>query len=130
MEFPKTHRYIDFVRIYTKDYLGGVCIDPVTAFSNCLKINQGNCYIVHFGYRLPSIEEQLNTALQRINSLITENLNLRQTINEIEKYNNYKLTSSLIIAKSIDTKIIKELQRELSSYKGEQESCVKKVRFT
>lgn len=127
MEFPKTHRYIAYVKKYVKDNRIGVCLDPVTAFANCFK-GEGNCYIVKFDNRLPSIEDELTTAYQRIETLIAENIKLKQIIKEKKSD---RLTSSLLLAMEIRMREVEAMINSVQKVEStEQESCVKRVRFS
>ena len=128
------NRFINLVRVFVKDYSVGLCIDPVTAFSDCIEGSRyggnGSCYIVLFSYRerQPSTYEQLTVANLRIENLLVENLKLKQSIKEKKSD---RLTSSLLLAMEIR---ISELEAVINSVKKdesvEQESCVKRVRFS
>lgn len=128
------NRFINLVRVFVKDYSVGLCIDPVTAFSDCIEGSRyggnGSCYIVLFSYRerQPSTEEQLTAARLRIENLLVENIKLKQSLKDKE---NDRLTSSLLIAMEIRIRELEDIINSLNKDESTvQESCIKKVRFS
>jgi hypothetical protein len=122
----KSKTILDYL-YHNQDYPVGLCIDPVTAFSDCIKGSRyggnGNCYIVIFRYReiQPSLEKQLTTARLRIENLLAENLKLKHCLK-----NNPLLVAMEIRIRELED-VINSIYKEVNVKKDE--SCVKKVRF-